>query len=122
MKVSDLKQIAELLDEKLDERGFVTKNDLKGFATKNDLKGFATKDDLNNFATKDDLKKLATKEDLKALPTRIELKEELHVLQENLEGFIMDVFKSADDNKAEKEDVELLKVKVQNLEEKVFHN
>ncbi len=63
MKKSDLKQIGQLMDEKL--IGFATKDDLKSFATKDDLKSFATKDDLKSFATKDDLKSFATKDDLK---------------------------------------------------------
>ncbi len=61
MKKSDLCQIADLFDERLDLKfdeklkGFATKTDLGQFATKDDLKSFATKSDLDRFATKDDL-------------------------------------------------------------------
>ena len=86
MKKSDLCQIANLIDERLDIKfdeklkNFATKDDLGQFATKDDLGQFATKDDLskideklNSFATKDDLSKIdeklnsfATKEDLES--------------------------------------------------------
>lgn len=52
MKKSDLCQIANLIDERLDVK-FDEK--LKNFATKDDLKLLATKDDLKNLAIKDDL-------------------------------------------------------------------
>lgn len=48
MNATDLKQIDELLQKRL--QGFATKDDLKSFATKDDLK-----QELKNFATKDDL-------------------------------------------------------------------
>ncbi|HNZ86416.1 MAG TPA: hypothetical protein PLD95_01610 [bacterium] len=96
MKKSDLCQIADLIDERLDVK-FDEK--LKNFATKDDLKNFATKDDLcrveedlhninerlDSFATKDDLHKIdkklndfATKDDL------YKVKEDLELAIENV--------------------------------------
>ncbi len=79
MKKSDLCQIADLFDERLDLKfdeklkGFATKTDLGQFATKDDLKSFATKSDLDRFAIKDDLKSFATKDDLKQFATKSDL-------------------------------------------------
>jgi hypothetical protein len=68
------------------------------------------------------LKNFVTKADFRNLPTKSDLKNELKNLEENLESYILDVFTAADKNKAEKEDVEVLKGKVHKLEEKVFPN
>jgi|SRR3989344_6706991 len=93
MTPKDLKQIDKLLDKKFDEK-------LKNFATKDDLKNFTTKDDLKNFATKDDLKNFATKDE-------IELK---------IDEAVAEIIASVDKNKADKEDVEKLEVRVKKLE------
>ena len=64
------------------------------------LKNFATKDDLKNFTTKDDLKNFATKDE-------IELK---------IDEAVAEIIASVDKNKADKEDVEKLEVRVKKLE------
>ena len=68
-----------LLATKQDLAAFATKEDLARFATKEDLAalaarldGFATKEDLARFATKEDLARFATKEDLAALAARLD--------------------------------------------------
>ena len=73
---SDLKNIGLIFDQKFDqkfeEKGIVTKDDLKDFAKKSDLKDFVTKSDLKNFVTKDDLKVLATKKDLQKIDKKFD--------------------------------------------------
>lgn len=80
------------------------------------LKDFATKDDLKNFATKDDLKKelaqYATKEDLRKSLAMLRKQ-----IKEDIDEAAMDVFKSADKRKAEKENLEKLEKRVDKIEE-----
>lgn len=74
---------------------------------------------LKSFATKDDLKDLATKDDVSASETRLSkiIKREV----EDLADLIGEGFKGLD-AKADKAETLSLRVRVDKLEEKVFHN
>jgi polyhydroxyalkanoate synthesis regulator phasin len=66
----------------------------------------------------DELLQKRLKEGLKDLATKNDLKN----MKKDLEGYILDVFTSADNRKAEKTEVDKLKEKINKLEDKVFPN
>ncbi|MDO8583006.1 MAG: hypothetical protein Q7R51_00560 [bacterium] len=122
------------IDKKLAAIGKAIATIKENMATKSDLKGFAKRTDLDRFATKDDLKGMATKSDLKNLETRltgdmkgleIGLKGDFEIglkglekrLTERFDESQMEIVAAVDKNKADKDDVKVLKEKVDRLED-----
>lgn len=77
------------------------------------------KDILSKMATKDDLKSIEDNinKKLSNFATKNDLKQLRKQIKEDIAQASMDVFKSADKNKAEKEDLEKLEKRVDQIEE-----
>jgi hypothetical protein len=103
----------------MDKKPFEILHDLRN-AVDEIKKTMASKDDLKRFATKVDLKEFIMKDDLAAVEGRLAARIAELPTKEFTEELFRDVFQATDKHKAEKSDVEEIKLRVKTLERKAF--